>query len=68
MSPECASGFNEVPAPDSTSKWTRNPNKGPEKKLKLKKICIFKLLLIDIGVTGNASNGLKLMERAVYGL
>ena len=26
VSPECASGFNEVPAPDSTSEWARNPN------------------------------------------
>ena len=26
VSPECGTGFNEVPASDSTSKWARNPN------------------------------------------
>ena len=26
VSPECAYGFNEVPASDSTSEWAQNPN------------------------------------------
>ena len=26
VSPECAYGFNEVPASDSTSEWSQNPN------------------------------------------
>ena len=26
MTPECAYGFNEVPASDSTSEWAWNPN------------------------------------------
>ena len=25
VSPECANGFNEVPASDSTSEWARKP-------------------------------------------
>ena len=35
------------------------------KDQKLQKFCIFKMLLIELGMTGNAQTGWKLLERAV---
>ena len=41
VSPECCSGFNEVSASHSTSKWERNPNYEIKQTLKLKLILYF---------------------------